>query len=285
LIYSRKLKERFAKTSEKRFVSGEKKPNRTPKKIVGINLKLNKMKKVFYSSLILLLTFFIFSCSNENEQNDNTLNSKQLSEKLSKNSEFISFANNYVKSFINYSNYQRNILNNNYYRNSNVTSNNSGNFLTDISNESLTIDEVEQVHLNYSLDFNKVVDFKNSMDNFLYSFCVNNPEVLEVSSQQEFEQIILDAMDIAYLDGTFVIDNILISETNSNLTADEIWNCAKQAVGIGFLSYLSIKGLKAAGATIITKAFTKFISKFAGPIGTAIMVADFGFCLYGESQD
>ncbi|MCX6171955.1 MAG: hypothetical protein NT048_03845 [Flavobacterium sp.] len=110
------------------------------------------MKKVFYSSLILLFTFFIFSCSNENEQNDNTLNSKQLSEKLSKNSEFISFANNYVKSFINYSNYQRNILNNNnYYRNSDVTSNNSGNFLTDISNESLTINEVEQVHLNYSL--------------------------------------------------------------------------------------------------------------------------------------
>ncbi len=244
------------------------------------------MKKVFYSSLILLFTFFIFSCSNENEQNDNTLNSKQLSEKLSKNSEFISFANNYVKSFINYSNYQRNILNNNnYYRNSDVTSNNSGNFLTDISNESLTINEVEQVHLNYSLDFNKVVDFKNLMDNSLYSFCIHNPEVLEVSSQQEFEQIILDAMDIAYLDGTLVIDYILISETNSNLTADEIWNCVKQAAGIGFLSYLSIKGLKAAGSTIITKAFTKFISKFAGPIGTAIMVADFGFCLYGESQD
>jgi len=100
LIYSRKCKERFEKTQKKRFVSGEKKPNRTPKKIVGINLKLNKMKKVFYSSLILLLTFFIFSCSNENEQNDNTLNSKQLSEKLSKNSEFISFANNYVKSFM-----------------------------------------------------------------------------------------------------------------------------------------------------------------------------------------
>ncbi|MEN8856871.1 MAG: hypothetical protein ABF260_02255 [Flavobacteriaceae bacterium] len=36
---------------------------------------------------------------------------------------------------------------------------------------------------------------------------------------------------------------------------------------------------------MLTTAFTKFVSKFAGPIGAAIMVADFGFCLYGAAND
>ena len=36
---------------------------------------------------------------------------------------------------------------------------------------------------------------------------------------------------------------------------------------------------------MLTKSFTKFVSRFAGPIGAAIMVADFGFCLYGATND
>ncbi|WP_299679370.1 hypothetical protein [uncultured Tenacibaculum sp.] len=75
------------------------------------------------------------------------------------------------------------------------------------------------------------------------------------------------------------------AQTKPHLTADEIWNCSVKAVGLGFISYVGMKGLKKAKIKLITKAFTKFLSRFAGPIGAAIMVAEFGFCLYGESND
>ena len=69
------------------------------------------------------------------------------------------------------------------------------------------------------------------------------------------------------------------------LTADEIWDCAVDAVGLGFVTAIGAAGIKAAGIKVFTKALTKFITKFAGPIGAAITAADFGFCLYGQSLD
>ncbi len=69
------------------------------------------------------------------------------------------------------------------------------------------------------------------------------------------------------------------------LTADEVWDCAVEAVGLGFVTAIGAAGIKATGIKVFTKAITKFITKFAGPIGAAITVADFGFCLYGQSLD
>lgn len=69
------------------------------------------------------------------------------------------------------------------------------------------------------------------------------------------------------------------------LTIDEVWDCAVDAVGIGFASAISTHTIKQLGVKVFTKAFTKFLTKFAGPIGAAITVADFGFCLYGQSLD
>ena len=77
----------------------------------------------------------------------------------------------------------------------------------------------------------------------------------------------------------------LHAQSTPELTADEIWDCAVDAVGLGFVSAVGGSGLKKAGIKMLTKSFTKLVAKFAGPIGAAIMVADFGFCLYGAAND
>ena len=79
--------------------------------------------------------------------------------------------------------------------------------------------------------------------------------------------------------------NSAYAQSTPELTADEIWDCAVEAVGLGFVSAVGMHGAKKAGIKMLTKSFTKFVSRFAGPIGAAIMVADFGFCLYGAAND
>jgi hypothetical protein len=77
----------------------------------------------------------------------------------------------------------------------------------------------------------------------------------------------------------------LHAQSAPELTSDEIWDCAIEAVGLGFVTAASGSGLKKAGIKMLTKSFTRLVAKFAGPIGAAIMVADFGFCLYGAAND
>lgn len=70
-----------------------------------------------------------------------------------------------------------------------------------------------------------------------------------------------------------------------SITPDELWYCAIEAAGVGFGASFGIHTLKEKGIKFITKAITKALVKFAGPIGTAITIADFGFCLYRADQD
>jgi hypothetical protein len=71
----------------------------------------------------------------------------------------------------------------------------------------------------------------------------------------------------------------------SSITADELWYCALEATGVGFATSVGIHELKEKGIKFITKKLTKFLVKFAGPVGTAMTVADFGFCLYRANQN
>jgi hypothetical protein len=82
-----------------------------------------------------------------------------------------------------------------------------------------------------------------------------------------------------------ITDDLIEALGGPGLTADEVWDCAVEAVGLGFVTAIGAAGIKATGIKVFTKAITKFITKFAGPLGAAITVADFGFCLYGQSLD
>jgi hypothetical protein len=68
----------------------------------------------------------------------------------------------------------------------------------------------------------------------------------------------------------------------------EVWDCLKDAVGLGAASVLGIGALKklaSQGVHSIVVSLTKFLAKNAGWIGLGIMVIDFSTCLYHENQD
>ena len=244
------------------------------------NKKNSFMKKIF---LLLTVFTFLFSCRDEsgdisqdlvsldkNISNEN-ISSRRMQE--IEKSDWIDFGNEYLNAYAKLYNYQSRKLESKEI---------SESFYKEIGNANTSEEDVEKIYEKYGMDFEQVITYKNEMDNAVYSFAQRNPSILEVETQEEFQNDLLTGLEGVVGDLT---PETPIYTTNGTVTADEIWDCAKEAVGLGFVSYLGIKTLRAVGAQIITKAITKTLVKFAGPLGTAIMVADFSFCIYGASQD
>lgn len=188
-------------------------------------------------------------------------------------SSWIEFGNEYLDAYTKLHNYQTQVLDAN---------GNAELFYAEIGDANISEEEVEGIYEKYGIDFDIVLTHQNEMDNSVYRFALANPQILDVQSQEEFQNDLI--LGIGSVIGE-VTPQTPIYSTNGNLTWPEIWGCAVEAVGLGFVSYIGLKNLTKVGATIITKAITKALVKFAGPIGTAIMMADFGFCIYEASQD
>jgi hypothetical protein len=83
-----------------------------------------------------------------------------------------------------------------------------------------------------------------------------------------------------------ILDQGIIS--SNGLSVDEIWNCARSAVGLGTGAVLGIAGLKElvkkdAHSALITTS--KWLAKRAGWVGAIIVGLDFSSCIYGKSND
>lgn len=82
------------------------------------------------------------------------------------------------------------------------------------------------------------------------------------------------------------VDTDLSTVTAVGLTGQEIFGCALGALGVDFL-YAA--GWEAHGTKwaikSISKAFGRIASRFLGPVGVAIAVATFSYCLYQEAND
>jgi len=79
-------------------------------------------------------------------------------------------------------------------------------------------------------------------------------------------------------------------DTNIPMVLDgyEVWDCLKDAVGLGAASVLGIAGLKKLaghGVQTIVISLSRFLARYAGWIGLGVMVLDFSACLYHEYQD
>jgi hypothetical protein len=79
-------------------------------------------------------------------------------------------------------------------------------------------------------------------------------------------------------------------DTNIPMVLDgiEVWDCLKDAVGLGAASVLGIAGLKklaGQGVQSIVISLSRFLARYAGWIGLGIMVIDFSACLYHEYLD
>lgn len=186
---------------------------------------------------------------------------------------WLNFANEYLSAFAKLYNYQNQTL---------ALNGNSKMFYNEIRNDNISKDDSEFIYQKYGLDFDLILTYQNEMDNAVYKFVLINPEILEVGSQLDFEQELLSGI------GSIIGQVSPLTSVNLegfNVSWDEVWDCAVDAVGLGFVSYIGLKTLKKVGATIITKAITKALIKFAGPIGSAIMIAEFAACIYDASQN
>src|SRR5690606_3321045 len=213
--------------------------------------------------------------SNEQEPEQNSENmSTQFNVKttfdLSEDANFVEFVQNFIDTYVEYSHYQQLTL-----------GSNEPNFINQISNSSLSLTEVEQVYTNNGVDFEVILDYQTMIADLIYQIYITYPE-FDNMTEEEASELILAELGEVMISGQVNIDN---PYSTNEITPDEIWYCVVESVGLGFVSAIGMKQLKKQGIKVITKAFTKAISRFAGPIGIAIAVADFGFCLYKADRE
>jgi hypothetical protein len=232
------------------------------------------MKRIFFS--ITLITLAI-SCKKVSEQKivENKDSITELTQKISESKNFTEFTRTFIVNMakigrINSPKYENRLLNE-----------------------------------NDSINYEKTMIFKNRIDNQTIELLVENPALVDMDSLV-VENIIKNAIDakLAMNDVQTIamiaeinmdLNNIMISTINKNategtpkLTLDEVWDCAKQALGVGSGSILTIAGIQKLvkeGIQQVVLTVSKFLAKNAGWFGAAIMVIDFSSCIYAEYND
>ncbi|MBY8963838.1 hypothetical protein KJK34_13840 [Flavobacterium sp. D11R37] len=229
--------------------------------------------------LFLIVCLTIFACSTEDNVSNETTQSSELFLKsnpsnlnLSENPDFILFVQNFVNEYLSYAYYQQSAL-----------GSNQQNFQVQISNPDLSFTEVEQVYTNNNVDFELILDHQTMITDLVYQVYISYPE-FDNMTEEAANEIILSEIGDVLQSGQVTITNP-IPDSTLEITPDEIWYCIVEAVGIGIGSTIGMKQLKKNGVKVITKALTKTLAKFAGPIGVAITIADFGFCIYRADRD
>jgi hypothetical protein len=121
----------------------------------------------------------------------------------------------------------------------------------------------------------KLKESANPIKKYAQEF--TNKHNIKVDSEEELIFYAGFDPDFNFSDDTF--------NSTSGITAGEVWDCAVDAIGLGFASAIGSHAIKELGIRIFTQAITKFIVKFAGPIGAIITAADFAFCLNDAAQN
>lgn len=211
----------------------------------------------------------LISCSSDNDSSSKT-SSGEFTQKsstfdLSSDPIFVQFVQDFINNYVEYS----------YYQQIELGSNQPA-FEGQIANPSLSLTQVEQVYSNNGADFEIILDYQTMANDLVYQVYTYYPE-FENMSETDASMLIIAEMGEVIDSGLVTIDNPYGPTT---ITADELWYCVVESVGLGFVSAIGMKQLKKQGVKVITKTLTKFLSRFAGPIGVGIAVADFGFCLY-----
>jgi hypothetical protein len=233
---------------------------------------------IIYSLTLSLIVITIFSCSknkNENSQIE-TIDKNSIAVNIANKSNFNEFAANFI---VNLATLSR-------------------------------VNQLEQNSRNVSdsdsIKYERSMIVKNRIDNQCLQIMLDNP-ILQNMDSIVVEQIISQAIDIKLamtdvptltmkeeanirlneiMSPSFVLRTNLVDP--SRLTVDEVWDCAKRALGVGTGSVLSIAGLQALakdGIQQVVITMSKWLAKRAGWIGAIIMVADFSSCVYAEAHD
>ncbi|MEI6584252.1 MAG: hypothetical protein WCO43_11730 [Chitinophagia bacterium] len=209
---------------------------------------------------------------------------------------FIRFSGNFLQDFYEVS----------QYINVPGIRNNRADFIAGIQQAGSDDQALEQHFASYALSFDEWIARKNKVDNDWLQLFHQLPELRRYNEQDVLaivkEGIRLgiaseDARWQALKSKQFQIIGTgkvvaLGAGTNSpkvmRVDASEIWNCLKDAIGVGSASVLGIAGLnKLAGQGLqaIVTAGSKLLAKYAGWIGVAVMVIDFSVCISDAMGD
>lgn len=187
-------------------------------------------------------------------------------------------------------------------------------FPSPVSNAALTefqnISSIQSLS-NLLQSTNAVVQYEPTTNNSNYSLTVDtnavttslNPLVQDSKeflyakgmTEQDIQQMLIDenavetdlialAMVITENEATYPIarnySSFFVNSAQA-LTWSEVGHCAAHALGVDIIISLGSSGATAWTMGAIKTAFKKVVSRMMGPIGIAIAVVDFGFCLAG----
>jgi hypothetical protein len=218
-------------------------------------------------------------------------------QQLVQSKDFTAFATDFIPDMVNMMNYHRN----------NIKSSDRKGFLKQVEQAGTDLHAVGTVYSSYQLDFNQALLLKNRIDNDLLHVLNKHPFLLQFGDEQ-IRNVLMTALDQGIRsqapdweearkqinlklnsNGTVrTLNGVGVNKYNSELTINEAWECLLKSVGAGGASIWGIEKLKKAameGLQEIVLTTSKFLAKYAGWIGAAVMVFELSSCLYTEATD
>lgn len=257
------------------------------------------MKKYFIFLWVFIVTsFVILSCT---KNTADSMTEEQAVENLVTTQSFHDFSKTFIPDLMELVNYHRSV----------IAKNQRAGFIRELKTTGDDETKIPAVYEQFGLQFENVITLKNKVDNDILALLNQNRFLLQFDEVQT-KRILLNAMEKGFHSKEFewqrtkeAISNRLgrptpfaqlpiFPQTNgmavnkAGLTLDEVWNCLKEAVGVGSTGVLGIAGLtKLAkdGIQEVVIATSKWLAKKAGWIGAAITLFEFGDCIYSEAID
>ena len=165
---------------------------------------------------------------------------------------------------------------------------------------------LQQHFAAHALDFDQWANLKNKVDNDWLQLFLQLPE-LQQYSDQDILAIVTEGIRLGMSSEDarwkqmkikpitpWSSANVTSLQMGGNATrslaidAGEIWECLKDAIGVGSASIIGIGALKklaSEGMQAIVMTGTRILAKYAGWIGLSIMVIDFSVCVSQEMAD
>lgn len=209
---------------------------------------------------------------------------------------FIRFAGNFMQDF-----YQLST-----YLNTSDIRKNRNTFLSGIQAAGDNETALQQHFAAHALQFDQWATLKNKVDNDWLQLFLQLPELqqysdadiltivkegirLGMSSEDaRWKQMKIQPLTAWGTGSVTTLQNGRNTTRSMSIDAGEIWNCLKDAIGVGSASVLGIGALKklaSEGMQAIVMAGTRILAKYAGWIGLSIMAIDFSVCIYQEMAD
>lgn len=195
-----------------------------------------------------------------------------------------------------------------------------GGFIAAVRESDQEEQTVARIYKSYGADLEVAMECKNRMDNAFLGLFSRFPELLQAAEEDAWatvseqignglrerddkEWLAIQQGVVMKLENSLAVGRIGGSSAGRHLamyamshvpflfklSIDEVWVCALRAMGMGGGTIFSIGKLQEMalkeGMQAVVGTVSKWLAKRAGWIGMFVTLADFGSCVYAESQD